>query len=150
MTLKTRRAGPGDLDLLVPLFDDYRQFYGQPSQPTVCRDFLRARFERGESVVFLAESGEDAVGFVQLYPLFSSVRVRPVWLLNDLYVVPAQRGIGAGRALLDAASAHARSSGAAYLMLETTADNTYAQALYERYGYSRLDPHSRFYVLDTG
>lgn len=144
-----RRASIDDLDALVPLFDAYRQFYGQPSQPGVCRDFLRARFERNESIVFLAEADDQPAGFTQLYPLFSSVRVRPVWLLNDLYVQPERRGIGAGRALLDAASEHARNTGAAYLMLETTAENTYAQGVYERYGYSRLDPGSHFYVLET-
>lgn len=149
MQASTRRAGIDDLDVLVPLFDAYRQFYGQPSQPGVCRDFLRARFERNESIIFIAEADGKAIGFTQLYPLFSSVRVRPVWLLNDLYVQPERRGIGAGRALLDAASQHARDTGAAYLMLETGADNTYAQGVYERYGYHRLDPHSHFYVLET-
>lgn len=150
-TATTRRASLGDLDALVPLFDGYRQFYGQPSQPQVCREFLRARLERGESVLFIAEDGDGrALGFVQLYPAFSSVRVRPVWLLNDLYVRPEVRGHGAGRALLDAARVHAQATGAAYLMLETGADNTYAQGLYERYGYTRLDPGQRFYLLPIG
>lgn len=147
MSIATCRATPADLDRLVPLFDGYRQFYGQPSQPAVCRDFLRARLERGESAVFLALDDQHAVGFTQLYPGFSSVRARPIWWLNDLFVLAQVRGRGAGRALLDAASDHARATGAACLMLETSADNTYAQGLYERYGYARLDPGSRFYQL---
>jgi ribosomal protein S18 acetylase RimI-like enzyme len=147
MSIRTCRATLADLDRLVPLFDGYRQFYGQPSQPVVCRDFLAARLERGESALFLAEDAGGAVGFTQLYPGFSSVRARPIWWLNDLYVLPHGRGRGAGRALLDAASDHARATGAACLMLETGADNAYAQGLYERYGYTRLDPGSRFYQL---
>lgn len=147
MPIRTCRANLADLDRLVPLFDGYRQFYGQPSQPVVCRDFLRARLERGESAIFLALDDDVPVGFTQLYPGFSSVRARPIWWLNDLFVLPQVRGRGAGRALLDAASGHARATGAAWLMLETGADNAYAQGLYERYGYARLDPGSRFYQL---
>jgi ribosomal protein S18 acetylase RimI-like enzyme len=150
MPIRTCRATLADLDRLVPLFDGYRQFYRQPSQPVVCRDFLRARLERGESVVFLAfdDAGPDTVlGFTQLYPGFSSVQARRIWWLNDLFVLPQARGRGAGRALLDAASAHARATGAACLMLETGDDNAYAQGLYERYGYERLDPGSRYYRL---
>lgn len=147
---KVRRANPSDLDVLVPLFDGYRQFYEQPSQPEVCREFLRARFERDESAIFIAiDDDERGSGFVQLYPSFSSVRAKPIWWLNDLYVRPESRGKGAGRALLDAATGHARATSAAGLVLETLADNTYAQGLYERYGYERLDPASRFYWLAT-
>ena len=146
-----RRAQPADLDALVPLFDGYRAFYGKPSQPTVCREFLQARLSRSESVIFIAFDAEGAgIGFAQLYPSFSSVRVRPIWWLNDLFVRPDGRGIGAGRALLDAAGEHARITGSAGLMLETGADNAYAQGLYERNGYQRVDPDSRFYWLSLG
>lgn len=149
MPIRTRRAAPADLDALVPLFDGYRRFYGQPPQPEVCRVFLRERLERNESVVFIAERGNDPVGFVQLYPVFSSVRARRAWLLNDLYVAESMRGIGAARALLDAARDHARDSDAAYLLLETAHDNRLAQGLYERYGFHRLDPAQRFYQFNV-
>jgi len=46
-----RRAGLGDLDLLAPLFDAYRQFYERPSDPKVARDYLAKRLARGEAVV---------------------------------------------------------------------------------------------------
>lgn len=147
--VSTRRADAGDLDRLVELFDGYRGFYGQPSQPELCREFLRARIERSESAIFLAHDTDgQALGFTQLYPGFSSVRLRPVWLLNDLYVHPHARGRGAGVALLDAARGHARATAATYLILETGAENTYAQGVYERYGYARMDPGQRFYQLD--
>jgi len=144
----TRRALHADLDSLVPLFDGYRMFYGQPSQPIVCRDFLHARISRNESVIHLAFCDRTTIGFSQLYPSFSSVRARPMWWLNDLYVDPLARGSGAGRALLDSAAQHARMTGAAGLMLETGADNAHAQGLYERHGYARVDPASHFYWLD--
>jgi len=132
-----RRAGVLDLADLVPLFDRYRQFYGQPSDLARARLFLAERLDRGESVVLMAFDGDDAVGFVQLYPSFSSVRTARVAILNDLYVDPVRRRSGAGEALVRAAVAHARQDGAAGLVLQTAVDNTTAQALYERLGWTR-------------
>ena len=61
-TLTVRQAVLADLDALVPLFDGYRQFYGQTSDEAAARAFLRARFEHGESFVFIALDGETPVG----------------------------------------------------------------------------------------
>jgi hypothetical protein len=69
---EVRQATVADLDLLVPLFDAYRQFYRQPSHPGQARQFLRERFEHDQSVIFLAFADGAAVGFSQLYPSFSS------------------------------------------------------------------------------
>jgi ribosomal protein S18 acetylase RimI-like enzyme len=131
------RASPADLDLLVPLFDRYRQFYGKPSDPERARRFLTERFRREESVVFLAVEGEAAIGFVQLYPGFSSIGTSPTFVLNDLYVQADRRRRGAGRALVEAATAHARRVGAAGLSLVTGVDNHTARALYEGLGWTR-------------
>ena len=113
------RAEARDLPVLVPLFDAYRQFYGQPSDLPRAHAFLAERFVRDESTVFLAEDGGKAVGFVQLYPSFSSTRTAPILILNDLYVAPDARRTGAARALVAAAEAFARAAGAAGLILST-------------------------------
>ena len=131
-----RRATVADLDALVPLFDAYRVFYAQASDPVRARDFLSDRFVNAESVVLLAERGASAVGFTQLYPIFSSVRTARTWLLNDLFVTDGARRGGVARALLDAAVAFAREHGAAGLMLETTRDNAPARALYRAAGWN--------------
>lgn len=132
-----RQAVLADLDRVVILFDGYRQFYGQSSNLAAARDFLKARFEHGQSVVFLAESQGQAVGFAQLYPSFSSVSMARVLVLNDLYVAPTARRLGVGNALLKAAADHARQLGAVRLTLTTAIDNTCAQALYESNGWQR-------------
>lgn len=93
---------------------------------------------RGESVVFLAVDGEVALGLVQLYPSFSSVRMRPIWVLNDLFVAEAARRLGIARLLMDAALGLARSTGAARLVLSTAKDNAAARSLYPSMGY-RID-----------
>ena len=138
MSFQVRQAIIHDLDTLVPLFDGYRQFYGQPADPARARDFLAARFAHHESVILLAHDGHGAgMGFVQLYPLFSSVRTARVYLLNDLFVTSAARRQGVAAALLRAAADQARALGAVGLSLSTALDNTPAQELYESLGWQR-------------
>jgi GNAT superfamily N-acetyltransferase len=143
-----RQAGPADVDLVAPLFDAYRQFYRQPSDLALAREFLAERLDRQESVIFLAERDGCAVGFVQLYPLFSSTAARPrrLWLLNDLFVAAAVRGGGVGRALLDRARRLAEDTGAVGLELATARTNVGAQRLYQSLGY-RLDDQFLRYEL---
>jgi ribosomal protein S18 acetylase RimI-like enzyme len=143
MTSQIRRALPEDLGLVAPLFDGYRRFYGRPADLPLAETFIRQRIEGNESVIFLAvdsgggDPGGSALGFVQLYPSFSSVAARRIWILNDLFVVPDARKQGVGRALLDAAAEHGRSTDARRLVLSTATDNRTAQALYESYGFQR-------------
>ena len=145
-----RRAGAEDVDVLAPLFDAYRQFYRQPPDLALARRFLIERLGREESVVWLAHTvGAGApvgCGFTQLYPLFSSVACRPIWILYDLFVAPAYRRAGVGRRLMEAAHTFARSTGAATVELDTAHTNTSAQILYEALGYRR-DLEFRHYVL---
>ena len=129
------RAGPADLDALAVLFDAYRQFYGQPSDVPRARDWLRSRLRVGESVVLLARRGGAMLGFVQLYPMFSSVRTAKTWILNDLYVDAGARRQGVARRLLDAAATFARDDGATGIALETAQDNAAARALYRAAGW---------------
>ena len=141
-----RQAGPADADLVAPLFDAYRQFYEQPSDPALARAYIAERLERHESVIFLAERDGRPVGFVQLYPLFSSTAARPrrLWLLNDLFVAPEARGGGVGRALMARARLLAQETDAVGLELATARGNTTAQRLYESLGYRRDDGFLRY------
>lgn len=132
-----RQATILDIDALTPLFDGYRQFYRQPSEPGRARQFLIDRFEHNQSILFLALQDGIAVGFTQLYPSFSSGALRRIFVLNDLFVTPEARRFGAGSMLLDAAADYARRTGAMRLTLSTELTNTAAQALYEREGWKR-------------
>lgn len=144
------RATVDDLPALVPLFDGYRQFYKQASDPEGARRFLAAHFEHDSSVVFLAwqreAQGEHrACGFTQLYPSFSSVSMKRLWILNDLFVAPEARRLGVGRALLERARAFAIETQARGLTLNTAIDNYSAQALYEAAGWKR---ETQFYAYN--
>ncbi len=135
MSVTVSHVQPADLEALASLFDAYRQFYGQAPDVAAARDFLRNRLRFGESRALLARRNGEAVGFAQLYPMFSSVRMARIWILNDLFVLPATRRQGIARALLDAAATFAREDGAAAIQLETGLDNTAARATYRAAGW---------------
>jgi hypothetical protein len=128
--LTVRRAVLAVVEAIAPLFDAYRQFYEQPPDLAAAREFLRERLRHDESVVLVAELDGVAVGFTQLYPLFSSVSLGPVHVLNDLFVDPNTRHHGVGARLLEAARAYGVEAGSRYLELSTAVDNP-AQRLYE-------------------
>jgi ribosomal protein S18 acetylase RimI-like enzyme len=138
MSCQIQPATLHDLATLVPLFDGYRQFYGQPADLPRAREFLAERLRRQESLILLARGEAGAgLGFTQLYPLFSSVRAVRTYLLNDLFVAAGARRQGVATALLGAAATQARALGAASLSLSTALDNAPAQALYAALGWQR-------------
>ena len=137
-----REAGLEDVDRLAPLFDGYRRFYRQPSDPKGARRFLAERLGARESRVFVAETPAGRpVGFVQLFPSFSSVSMKRLWILNDLFVDPDARRGGVARALMERARQFAVETGAKGLILETESHNAAAKTLYEDLGWERDGTH---------
>lgn len=148
MPIQALRADASHIDKIASLFDAYRGFYGQPSNLPQSRDFIAERIARDESVIFYAEDANgEALGFVQMFPTFSSIDAHRTWLLGDLFTAPAARGKGVGRLLMNTASNFARLTGAKGMTLETATDNHSAQRLYESLGYVR-DPGYYTYCLD--
>lgn len=147
MDFEIIHATSDHLDQIAPLFDAYRVFYRQPSDPDRARAFIAERLENQDSIIFLALSTEPepaALGFTQLYPLFSSVSMQSLWLLNDLYVAESARKTGVGGGLMLRARAHAESTGAKGLELATQKENRTAQSLYEAMGYVRDEAFYRY------
>lgn len=130
-------ADAGLIPMAAALFDAYRQFYRQPSDLASAERFLSERLARRESLVLLAVEGEPktALGFAQVYPSFSSVRLRPIWILNDLFVAAEARRRGVGRLLLDEVARRAAAAGACRVVLATAKDNVTAKSLYDSSGY---------------
>ena len=140
------RVTASEVGQVAQLFDQYRVFYRQPSDPELARAFIGERVARSESVIFLAQRQGQSVGFTQLYPSFSSVSARRTWILNDLFVVPSCRGQGVGTLLLEAARTHTLETGAKGIGLETAVDNFTAQRLYESNGYSREEGFYSYFL----
>lgn len=152
--LTVRQAGGRDATAIAPLFDAYRQFYGKAPDLALAERFLAERMRNGDSVILVAEaaSGGDAgsdggpLGFVQLYPTFSSLQCTRAWVLNDLFVAKVARRSGVAEALMLAAAELAKRAGVSSISLSTAHDNSAAQALYTKLGYT-LDEEFRTYGL---
>jgi len=142
--LEIIRATLADVDKIAPLFDNYRQFCNASSDLAGSTRFIAERLEKNESVIFLAVDGQNALGFVQLNPIFASASLKLLWLLNDLYVVETSRKGGVGRALMNRAEDYARETGARGLFLRTATDNLPAQNLYESCGWVRETQFYRY------
>ncbi|XLS30874.1 GNAT family N-acetyltransferase [Flavobacteriaceae bacterium M23B6Z8] len=126
-----------ELDELAPLFNQYRIFYEQRSDLRACKEFLLDRIRKSESTLFLARNSQkEACGFVQLYPVFSSVSLEGFYILNDLFVAPKERKKGTGEALLKRAIRFSMDENSKGLALETAVSNP-AQKLYERLGWKK-------------
>lgn len=121
---------------LIGLFDAYRVWYGKTSDLEGARAYLTQRLQEQESMIYMAKEEGIALGFTQLYPLFSSVSMQSMWVLNDLFVTEESRGKQVGTALLATAQAFCKREQAKGLQLETGLDNP-AQRLYERMGWKK-------------
>ncbi|EMA6344308.1 N-acetyltransferase family protein [Bacillus cytotoxicus] len=135
--MKIYEATIADLDGVAELFNNYRMFYGQESNVEEAKLFLRNRMEGKESVIFVAVENGEYLAFTQLYPSFSSISMKRLWILNDLFVQAHKRGAGIGKKLLDEARKFALERGAKGLKLQTEMNNFSAQRLYAENGYLR-------------
>jgi GNAT superfamily N-acetyltransferase len=133
--MQVRLAHMDDLDEVTRLFDRYRIFYGQISDLDTARQFIQMRFQQGDSTILIALDELRGVGFTQLYPSFSSVSMKRVWILNDLFVEETARCQGVGTQLMQVAESFARQTGAVRIALSTQMANQKAQSLYESRGY---------------
>jgi ribosomal protein S18 acetylase RimI-like enzyme len=125
------------LEEVAKLFDQYRVFYQSSSDLEAAREFLQDRFHKQDSIILVVQNDGRIVGFTQLYPSFSSVSMKPIWILNDLFVEPAWRNKGMAKRLLRAAEDFARTTEAVRITLATQISNTAAQALYKSLGYCK-------------
>jgi ribosomal protein S18 acetylase RimI-like enzyme len=134
-----------DIDPLSMLFNEYRIFYKKESDLQNISAFLSERLNNNDSVIFVAKSANNNfMGFVQLYPLFSSTRMKRLWLLNDLYVNPTFRGQKVSVMLIDRAKQLALETNSAGLMLETAKSNAAGNNLYRKTDFI-LDTEHNYY-----
>jgi len=140
-----RLAISEDIDHLSELFDGYRLFYRKTTGLEGAKTFLEHRISKQDSKLFVAETDENTlVGFVQLYPLFSSTRMKKFWLLNDLFVHPEFRGKGVAIELIQRAKALVLESKACGMFLETEKSNLIGNTLYPKTGFV-LNTDSNYY-----
>ena len=144
MKTTVRKATSEDLNELAVLFDQYRMFYHKTSDTHTAKQFLEERIQQKDSEILVAELDGKLIGFTQLYPLFSSTRMKKYWLLNDLFVAAEFRGIGASKLLLEEAKNVCQQTQACGILLETGKENQIGNQLYPACGFE-LYNHANFY-----
>tara|TARA_B100001057_G_scaffold392022_1_gene400442 strand:+ start:2300 stop:2743 length:444 start_codon:yes stop_codon:yes gene_type:complete len=135
--MKVREAKLTDIKNLSVLFNSYRMFYGKKSDLNVAEEFLKSRIEKKDSKIFVCDFNNELLGFVQLYPIFSSTRVSKYWLLNDLYVDEKRRGKGYSKLLINKSKELVIESKACGMMLETEKSNDIGNKLYPSIGFKK-------------
>ena len=156
--MKIIQATLEHLDDLVPLFEAYRVWYKKPANELKTRQFLTERILKHESIIFLiytdgtsrdGREGGACVGFTQLYPTFSTIRLARLWLLNDLFVAPEERGKGFSIALIEHVKDMAKKMGAAGVTLQTDLTNDIGNQLYPKMGFDLENTYYNYYGWDN-
>lgn len=147
--MRIRKATIEDLTLLSALFDQYRMFYNKESNIEEGKKFLSERIIKNESVIYVAEDDNKTLGgFIQLYPLFSSTRMKKLWLLNDLFVNENFRGKQISVALINKAKDLVRETNACQLSLETSKTNDIGNQLYPKTGFVLDQENNHYYWVE--
>jgi GNAT superfamily N-acetyltransferase len=128
----------GEIEALAEIFDQYRAHYGQDSDATRSARWLDGHLSTNRLRVFVAEVNGRFVGFAITMELPGSLRLAHYWQIRDLFVLPTNRRLGVGRALLASVRAAAIASGALRLVVQTENDNDPALRLYADSGYALI------------
>jgi ribosomal protein S18 acetylase RimI-like enzyme len=136
--LSVRRATPSDAEAIGRLLHDFNTEFDEPvPEPRAIAGRIGELIESGETIVLLAGSGPHGLAVLRFRPSLYSRALE--CYLAELYVVPAERGHGLGRALMEEAIEVARRQGANYMDLGTSEDDVAARALYESLGFSNRE-----------
>lgn len=136
-TIEIRSATEESIHEIAILFNEYRVFYKKDSDLQSAKQFLLERFKNNESFIFSASYENKIVGFTQIYPTFSSLQMKKIYILNDLYVNEEYRSLGIGSSLITHVKDVAQKNNINTIILETASDNIKAKALYESLGFNR-------------
>jgi ribosomal protein S18 acetylase RimI-like enzyme len=147
-----RGAGAADASAIGRLLHDFNTEFGdQTPGPEAVARRVEGLLAREDFDVLLAGEGPDGLAVLRFRPALWSAGLE--CYLAELYVVPASRGSGLGRALMDAAIALAKERGADGMDLNTGETDRAARGLYESLGFTNREgspdgPSMLFYELN--
>jgi ribosomal protein S18 acetylase RimI-like enzyme len=110
---------------------------GKPLDSDVRARLIRGLQEHPTTLIFLAFNEDDPVGAAICFTGFSTFAAKPLINIHDFVVLPATRGKGVGRRLLEAVEAKARALGCCKLTLEVMDNNHQALRIYQAAGFAR-------------
>jgi GNAT superfamily N-acetyltransferase len=134
-------VGPTSREIagLAEIFDQYRGHYGEAPDVFRSTSWLRENLTASRLRVFVAEGSTGFVGFAITMDVPASLRLAYFWQIRDLFVLPAHRRLGVGRALLARVRAAAIASNALRLAVQTEDNNGPALRLYANSGYTLIE-----------
>jgi len=133
-----RRAGTGDAEAVGRLLHDFNTEFDEPTPgPDALAARVRTLLEGGDTTILVAGTAPDGLAVLRFREAIWADALE--CYLAELYVVPARRGHGTGRALMEAAIEAARAEGATHMDLGTGEDDAAARALYESLGFSNRE-----------
>lgn len=132
-TVTIRPLVAADFSAWEPLWQGYLAFYGSSLSPEVT-DLTFARLTGGAEPMggFIAERDGQAVGIVNWVMHRTTWSVRDICYLQDLFVLPAIRGAGAGANLIEAVRALAERKKCFRVYWQTHESNETAMRLYDK------------------
>jgi len=138
-----REAKHGDLQDLLPMMRALWEHEGIPFDENLVEPPLRELLA-GPTLgrVWLALSGDAVAGYAMGTWGFSTEQGGRFLLLDELFVLPAFRGTGIGRAALAFVEEAARDAGGRAIRIEVAEENDGARRLYREAGY--VDPRRLF------
>ncbi|HXT88901.1 MAG TPA: GNAT family N-acetyltransferase [Trebonia sp.] len=135
MTSNIRRAGLPDADAIGRLLYAFNQEFDEPAPaPAVLAERMRQLLVGGDTLVLLAGDGPDGLAVLRFRAAIWSAGQE--CYLAELYVVPARRGQGLGRGLMETAVDEARRRGADTMDIGVDEPDTAARRLYESLGFT--------------
>jgi ribosomal protein S18 acetylase RimI-like enzyme len=130
-----RLAGLDEVDAVGRLLYDFNREFDEPTPaPDALADRMRQLLKGGDTLALLAGDGPAGLAVLRFRPAIWSTGLE--CYLAELYVIPARRGQGLGRALMEAALREARRRGADTMDIGVDEPDLAARHLYESLGFT--------------
>lgn len=149
MQIRISNAVIGDANSIALLFNQYRMFYKLPTNNFASKQFIQERFKLQDSIIMVAKLQKEVIAFAQIYPSLSSVAMKPIWVINDLFVDENFRKLGAATKILESIERQAIENNIFSIKLATEKNNKAAKKLYELMGF-KLNDRFDNYTLTPG
>lgn len=147
MSHPVRRAEPDDAAAIGQLLHDFNREFGEPTPPpSALASRLRDLMRDGDTVVMLGGTGPDALAVLRFRPAIWSSGLE--CYLAEMYVTPAMRGQGLGRAVMEASIREARDRGADSMDIGVDEPDHVARHLYESLGFTNRTGGDLMYVYE--
>ncbi len=135
MTCQIRPAGRDDADAIGRLLHAFNREFDEPAPPPAAlAKRVRELLDGGDTLILLAGDGPEGLAVLRFRAAIWSAGLESY--LAELYVTPAWRGQGLGRALMEAALHEARNRGADTMDIGVDEPDLAARRLYESLGFT--------------